>query len=82
MCAAPHTSNPQVRGRRVRFCISDARVPEPAEILAKLHGQDLLHGRVTELTDSGTDMGAFAVVDVVELEQPVVVPTRCLKEDE
>jgi hypothetical protein len=76
-------SNSQsLRGRHVQFCIKDVHVPEPAAILAKLHGEELLHGRVTDLTDSGENLGAFAVVDVEELAQPVVVPTRSLKEDD
>jgi hypothetical protein len=83
MRAAQNRSDLQdLHGRRVQFCISDACVPEPTEILAKLHGHDMVHGRVTEFTDSGTDIGAFAVVHVVELDHPVVVPTRCLKQDE
>ena len=76
-------SNSQaLRGRHVQFCIKDVHVPEPAEILAKLHGHKMLHGRVTDLTDSGEDLGAFAVVEVEEVAQPVVVPTRCLKQVE
>jgi len=68
-------------GRSVRFVISDACVPEPAEILALLHGQDFLEGKVTDLTDSGGEVGAYAVVDVPALARPVVVPTRCLEDN-
>jgi len=76
-------SNPQsLQGRYVHFCISDVCVPAPVELLARLHGHDLLRGRVTDLTDSGADVGAFAVVHVEELAQPVVVPTQCLNECE
>jgi len=49
-------------------------VPEPAEILAELHGQDLLQGRVIDLSDRGSERGAFAVVVVDGLTNPVVVP--------
>jgi hypothetical protein len=66
------------RGRRVQFRILDVRVPEAAEVLERLHGRDLLHGQVTDFTDSGSAAEPFAVVEVEELAQPVVVPTHCL----
>ena len=82
MCAAHYAGDPQsMEGSRVRFRISDACVPAPTEIIARLHGHELLHGSISEFTDSGTVAKAFAVVEVVELAQPVVVPTRCLEED-
>jgi len=56
--------------------IQDARVPEPEEILAALHGNDCLEGSIADFTDSGDKSAAFAMV---EFEQPVVVPTEALK---
>jgi len=83
MCAAHNAGDPQyLKGSQVRFCIRDACVPAPAEILARLHGHELLHGLITEFTDSGTESKAFAVVEVVKLAQLVVVPTHCLKKVE
>jgi hypothetical protein len=63
-----------LRNRKVSFRIRDVYVPEPAQILVELHGQDLLCGQVVELSDRGFDKDAFAVVEVRGLRTPVVVP--------
>lgn len=68
-----------VRNRWVNFRISDAYVPEPAQILMELHGKDLLQGRVIDLSDSGNQNEAFAVVEVEGLSQPIVVPVKHIK---
>jgi hypothetical protein len=75
-------STQSFQGKSVRFFIKDVRVPEPARIFAALHGNDLLRGRVIDLTETGVDAEAFAVVDVAELAQPVVVPTLCLQQED
>ena len=49
-------------------------MPDPAEILMKLHGDDLLQGKIIDASDSGFQQDAFVVVDVEGLAQPVVVP--------
>ena len=67
-----------LRNRLVHFRIMDIRFPEPAQVLAQLHGQDVLQGRVVDMSDSGDDARAFAVVEVEGLEQQVVVPARQL----
>lgn len=74
----PVQASEALQGRRVQFRILDVRVPEATEVLVRLHGQDPLHGQVTDFTDSGTASEPFAVVEVEELGQPVVVPTHCL----
>ena len=68
-----------VRNRWVNFRISDVYVPEPAQILMELHGKDLLQGRVIDLSDSGNQSEAFAVVEVDGLTRPVVVPVKHIK---
>ena len=55
-------------------------LPEPNEVLAYLYGRDLLHGQVTDLTDSGGASEAFAVIYVKELACNVVVATKHLQE--
>jgi hypothetical protein len=45
----------------------------------ELHGKDLLQGRVIDLSDSGNQNEAFAVVEVEGLSQPVVVPVKHIK---
>ncbi len=60
--------------QQVHFHIRDVYVPEPAQILAELHKKDLLRGTVVDLSDKGSEKGAFVVVEVEGLSNPVVVP--------
>jgi len=63
----------------VQFRIDDVYVPEPAQILMELHGKDLLQGKIIDLSDSGDQEEAFAVVEVQGLSQSVVVAVNNLK---
>jgi len=65
-----------LRNRYVNFRICDVHVPESTQVLSELHGRDLLHGRVIDLSDSGARTEAFVVVDVEGLSQAVVVPVE------
>ena len=63
----------------VNFRINDAYVPEPVQILMELHGEDLLQGKIIDMSDSDSQDEQFAVVEVERLSQPVVVPMKHLK---
>ena len=63
-----------MRNRWVHFKIGDVYFPDPAKILRELHGEDLLQGKVIDVSDSGREEGAFVVVEVEGLAEPVVVP--------
>ena len=63
-----------LRNQYVRFKISDIYLPDPLIILNKLHGEDTLEGRVVDISDSGTQSAIFAVVEVPELDQMIIVP--------
>lgn len=65
-----------MRNSWVNFRICDAYVPEPLHILMELHGDDLLHGKIIDVSDSGGQDEQFAVVEVERLAQPVVVPMK------
>jgi hypothetical protein len=69
-----------VRNRWVHFKVNDVYFPDPAEILRELHGDDLLQGKVLDMSDRGTEEGAFLVVEVEGLPEPVVVPVGCIKD--
>jgi hypothetical protein len=45
-----------------------------------LHGKDLLQGKLIDVSDSGPQDEAFAVVEVEGLSQPVVVAMRNVRE--
>jgi hypothetical protein len=53
-----------VRDQRVQFKICDVYHPDPTQVLLDLHGNDLLVGKVVDLSDSGMQKEAFAVVEV------------------
>jgi len=69
----------ELRNQWVRFRIRDVYLPDPKELLAGLYGNELLRGKVIDLSDSGKEEGAFAVVQVEGVQDPVIVPvTRIL----
>jgi hypothetical protein len=68
-----------VRTRWVNFRICDVYIPDPGQILTELHGKDLLQGKVIDVSDSGAEQEAFAVVEVEGLAQPVVVPMNRIR---
>ena len=68
-----------MRNRWVNFKIRDVYVPDPAQILMELHGDDLLQGRIIDASDSGFQKNVFAVVEVEGLAQPIVVPMDRIK---
>jgi hypothetical protein len=75
----------------VSFQIKDIYVPDPAQILLELHGNevlqillelhgdDVLKGRIIDLSDSGQLRDAFAVVEVEGVSRPLVVPMDRIK---
>jgi hypothetical protein len=64
----------------VQFRINDAYVPEPPQILIELHGNDVLRGKIIDVSDSETHGEVFAVVEVETLSQPIVVAMKHLTE--
>jgi len=53
-------------------------MPDPGELLARLHGKDLMCGRISDFTDSGGQEAVFAVIEVEEFDQALLVPTASL----
>lgn len=62
--------------RWVHFKVRDVYYPDPSEVLMELHGDDLLQGRVVDLTTGQSRDGAFLVVEVSDMEQPLIVPVK------
>jgi len=69
----------QLRDRRVDFRIRDVFIPDPEKLLLTLYGDDILQGRVLDLSDSGDEREAYAVVAVDGLEEPVIVPVKQIR---
>jgi hypothetical protein len=59
--------------RWVHFRIRDVFHPEPAALLDRLHGDDILQGRVIEMTKSSTDDQAYVVVEVPDMAWQLIV---------
>ena len=70
----PEQSVPDIRNRLVNFRIRDVYIPDPREILVALYANDILQGKVLDLTDSGTAKRAYAVVEVDGVDRHVIVP--------
>jgi len=68
-----------VRNSWVTFKIKDVYVPDPAQILMELHGDDLLQGKIIDSSDSAFQQDAFVVLEVEGLAQPVVVPMNRIR---
>jgi hypothetical protein len=66
----------ELRDRRVHFRICDIYHPDPAQVLRDLHGNDLLTGKVVDLSNGGMQEDAFVVIEVDGMEQPVIVPVE------
>ncbi len=54
-------------------------MPDPAQILMELHGDDLLQGKIIDSSDSAFQQDAFVVLEVEGLAQPVVVPMNRIR---
>ena len=70
-----------VRDQRVQFKICDVYHPDPTQVLLDLHGNDLLVGKVVDLSDSGMQKEAFVVVEVEGIAELMIVPierTLCI----
>ena len=62
-----------LKNHTVNFRICDVYLPDPATVAMDLYGENLLQGRVIDVSDSGDAESAFAVVKVEGIEQLVVV---------
>jgi len=58
----------------VQFRLGDIFMPDAATVIYKLHSNDLLLGRVVEMSDGGERENAFVVVEVEGFRQRMVVP--------
>lgn len=63
-----------LKNQTVNFRICDIFYPDYQQVLFGLHGNDVLKGRVVDMSESGTVGEAFAEVAVDELEELLIVP--------
>jgi hypothetical protein len=68
-----------VRDQRVQFKICDIYHPDPTQVLLDLHGEDLLTGKVIDLSDSDMQKEAFVVVEVEGIAELMIVPIERIR---
>jgi hypothetical protein len=67
-----------LKNQIVRIKIRDVYLPDPLIILNLLHGEDFLSGKVIDISQSSSQASAFAVIEVKELDQMIIVPVEKL----
>lgn len=65
-----------LRDQFVQFKVCNIFIPNPRALLWELHADDVLRGRVIDLSDSGPQEDVFAVIEVEGIKQPVIVPVK------
>jgi len=63
-----------LKNHTVNFRICDIFYPDCQQVLFELHGNDVLRGRVLDLSGNELVNGSFAEIEVDELEEPLIVP--------
>lgn len=63
-----------LKNHTVNFRICDIFYPDCQQILFQIHGNDVLQGRVVDLSESGLVDGSFVEIDVEGLAEKVIVP--------
>ena len=63
-----------LKNHTVNFRICDIFYPDYQHVLFGLHGNDVLRGRVIDLSETGELDSSFAEIEIAELAQRVIVP--------
>jgi hypothetical protein len=63
-----------LRNTTVNFRVCDIFYPNYQQVLFKLHGNDILRGRIIDLSEKGGDSTLFAEIKLNEIEGSVIVP--------
>jgi hypothetical protein len=56
--------------------VCDVYIPDPPEVLNELYGNDILQGKVVDLTDSGEREKAFVVAKVEGVKNLLIIPAE------
>jgi hypothetical protein len=62
--------------QQVHFKIRDVYHPDPIQVLLALHANDVLIGKVIDLSDSGMQKDTYVVVEVEGIEEQLIVPVE------
>jgi hypothetical protein len=58
----------------VNFKICDIFYPDYQQVLFRLHGSEVLRGRIIDLSGGSGIEGPYAEIEVAELDQRVILP--------
>ena len=65
-----------LRDHYVQFRLGDIYLPDPLTLIYDLHRNQLIRGRVVEMSDSGEREDAFVVVVVDDIPHQMIVPVE------
>jgi len=63
-----------IRGKIAKFKALDIHLPDPIDALIELYGDSVVQGEIMDLSDSGMQKDAFALIRVEGMQKIVVVP--------
>ena len=66
----------------MQFRLGDIYLPDPLTLIYDLHRNQLIRGRVVEMSDSGEREDAFVVVVVDDIPHQMIVPVERVTIDE
>ena len=66
----------ELKDRLVHFRVQDLQYPDPTAVLYELHGDELLQGRVLDLSGGSMSNALFAIVKVEGIAKPVIVDVQ------
>ena len=66
------------RNRLVNFRICDVYYPDPRDLLRAIYGENILQGRVCDLTTDGANGEVYLVVRVEGLADTTIIPQRAV----
>ena len=63
-----------LRDHYVQFRLGDIYLPDPLTVIYELHSNELLRGKVIEMSDSGERENAYVIVVVEDIPHRMIVP--------
>jgi hypothetical protein len=66
----------ELRNRWIHFKVRDVYFPDVEKVLCDLYGNNVLQGKVVDVSQGASPDERFAVVSVEGLDQQIVVPVH------
>lgn len=62
----------------MQFRLADIYLPDPVTVIYELHRNDMLRGKVIEMSDGGEQKSGFVVVTVDDFPHRMIVPVNSI----